>query len=707
MVKSKINPEKVHYKELKEIDNEDIGYASSIYELELYDNLVEIALGKEKYTYSNYDIIYYPIYLILGNMPKAKIGVFEIESNNLINILDEENDIDLHKGNLLFFDNEKYIRDLILKYRELNTDIDEIDSDIEDIEKHTDNLINKNDKEVDIEAEDLDDEDAVIRLNIPADMKSKELEKVNETLKQGVFIVDTEVKLPLMLMEETPAESETIKSQYTDNPKNIWIEKFMKNTNYNIIDNEGGGDCFFAVVRDAYEQIGHKTTINKLRALLAKEANDDLYQGYRVMYMNFLAELQSKEKDMKDIKKISTELKKRNERSSNKEETTKLLNEAKLLINKYNSLKTEKEDIKEMMDEFKFMKDIDTLDKFKEYIQTSNYWADTWAISTLEKLLNVKIIILSQETYNNGDLDSVLQCGQLNDDVLERQGNFSPDYYIMACYLGNHYTLVTYKDKRIFKFTEIPYDIKVMVINKCMEKNAGPYYLIKDFRNFKTKLGLSPDEGYPEEDENVDYELYDPETVFMFHSKSSHQKAGKGSGEKINPARLTEFNTLNKDKVCEDWRKKLDDSWISPFTLDRHRWASVEHYFQGSQYKKGFPDFYLKFSLDSDSDISKDVSLAKLAGSKSNKKGKLKQKLRSDNIIIDADFYEIGLNPRHVEERNNALTAKFTQNLDLKKVLMETKDAKLMHFERSSPAVADELLMKLRKKIRDDDKLNK
>jgi len=277
----------------------------------------------------------------------------------------------------------------------------------------------------------------------------------------------------------------------------------------------------------------------------------------------------------------------------------------------------------------------------------------------------------------------------------------------MACYLGNHYTLVAYKDKRIFKFTEIPYDIKVMVINKCMEKNAGPYYLIKDFRNFKTKLGLSPDEGSPEEDENVDYELYDPETVFMFHSKSAHQKAGKGSGEKINPARLTEFNTLNKDKVCEDWRKKLDDSWISPFTLDRHRWASVEHYFQGSQYKKGFPDYYLKFSLDSESDISKDVSLAKLAGSKSNKKGKLKQRIRPDNITIDADFYEMGVNPRYVEERNNALTAKFTQNLDLKKVLMETKDAKLMHFERSSPAVADELLMKLRKKIRDDDKVNK
>ena len=49
------------------------------------------------------------------------------------------------------------------------------------------------------------------------------------------------------------------------------IEKFMKNNRYKLIDNEGGGDCFFAVVRDAFEQVGKFVSIDKLRDLLLKK----------------------------------------------------------------------------------------------------------------------------------------------------------------------------------------------------------------------------------------------------------------------------------------------------------------------------------------------------------------------------------------------------------------------------------------------------
>ena len=56
---------------------EDIGYSTLIYEYELYKKNIEIAVGKIKHSYSKYNIVYYPIYLIINDEPKSKIGIFE------------------------------------------------------------------------------------------------------------------------------------------------------------------------------------------------------------------------------------------------------------------------------------------------------------------------------------------------------------------------------------------------------------------------------------------------------------------------------------------------------------------------------------------------------------------------------------------------------------------------------------------------------
>jgi hypothetical protein len=293
-----------------------------------------------------------------------------------------------------------------------------------------------------------------------------------------------------------------------------------------------------------------------------------------------------------------------------------------------------------------------------------------------------------------------MNCGQLNDADLERRGQFRPDYYIMTCYTGNHYKLVVYKNKRILKFVEIPYDVKILIVNKCMERNAGPYYLIEDMRRLKMRLNLNPDEGEPPElddetEAGLDRDLFDKNIVFMFHNGSDNKpRPGKGSGEHIANAHLLDFNSLSK---IADWRKKLDDTWITRFEIDGHYWASVEHYYLASQFKKGFPDFFLQFSLDSNSDISKDLKLAEIAASKS---GKLKdQVLRKPNIKADPDFFEIKGEPRNITERKTALYAKFSQNLDLKDILLKTAPAKLVHFIRRREPEADTLLMNLRKEL--------
>ena len=254
-------------------------------------------------------------------------------------------------------------------------------------------------------------------------------------------------------------------------------------------------------------------------------------------------------------------------------------------------------------------------------------------------------------------------------------------------------------NKMIFKFKEIPYDIKKKIIDKCLEKNAGPFALIPDFQKFKSLL-LSQKKDTPEIEVNDYDELsearlrgyYDDNIVFSFYSNSFNKPLpGKGAGETIPNDKLKDFVEL---AGIADWRKKLDNSWIQEFTIDNHKWASVEHFYQGSKFKKTHPEFYLSFSLDSGTDLSKNAEMAKAAGSKSGKyKGEL---LRPKEVTIDPDFY----GKRNKQELYDAQFAKFTQNEELKKLLISTKDAKLTYNRKGSQPVVYDDLMIIRNKIK-------
>jgi hypothetical protein len=705
MVKSRLYPQNINYDEFRSIDKDDIDYSTTIYDYQMANLPIEIALGKEKHTYSKYNVVFFSIYLIINDSPISRIGIFEIDSSKLINSMDDDGAIDLQQGKILIFVDNAVIMSLFKKHEPVSVSPD-INTPLNSIVDLT-----KDDDVINLDAEVLDEEDVddVMRLNIDTSdaIQEPSVDKDAKEKVLGIFTVDTSVDNLPTLSNETEAESDNIKQSFEDTIKTTWIEKFTLNNNYSLIDNEGGGDCFFAVIRDAFQQIGYNTGVADIRRLLSTEVNDSLLQEYRTLYLSIFAEYQSIDNEMKAIHKKTQVLKKNSQaidtrytQSSSvdemKQEQQRILKEANELIEYYKQLSAKKKDTKQLLREFDHMEDIDTVEKLRNYVQSSRYWADTWAISTLERLLNVKVIILSEESYNTGDKDSIMQCGQLNDNV-ESQLTQKPDYYIMTSYTGNHYKLIEYKKKRIYRFTEIPYDIKTMIVNKCLERNAGPYYLIQDFRDYKSKLGIDPEVGATNE-ENDDYlnnDLYDKDVVFMFHNKShSLHKPGKGSGEKIPTDQTVNYIPLYRIK---DWRRKLSDEWIVPISIDGHRWSSVAHYYLGSQYKKGYPDFYLQHSMDSESELSKDVDMAIAASSKSGKyKGKL---VRAANIKIDPDFYEIGKNNRSEEERLNALTAKYTQNQDMKQLLKETQRAKLIHFIRGREPEIDIRLMKLRKEI--------
>ena len=681
----------IYYEQTRDLEDEDIGYESNLYEINMYDRVHIIAIGKHRKVPEKKHKYYIPVYLIYKGRVKSQIGAFEFESAEsnpkaqIQPFLDKDGDVDLNRfGDIILY---YFVDDSFMKETQSELSPAEIS------ELETDYVSNKRNKSenkgVEPEELTLTEEDEVLSLTIPKTKKSSQMNKSDALLKDGIFVLDKNRKMPQTLLEESKEDSLKIRREYDEksSKKGTWIEKFMKNNNYDIVETESNGNCLFDTIRTAFAQIGYITTVDKMRALLSNEVTPELFETYRTLFLNADGEKQDIEKKMRVISKTTAELKKRIEKITDKEERTKILNNVKEIVSEYEVLKEKLLVSNDMLKEFEFMRNVDTIEKLREVIKTTTYWADTWAISTLERKLNIKCLIFSEEMYTSGDKNSVFQCGQLNDEVLEQQGHFSPNFYIMTTYTGNHYRLISYKTKYIFKFSEIPYDVKIQVVIKCMERNAGPYYIIQDFRNFKSKIGMDPDEGFASDDYEEDSRsVYDKNVVFMYYNRSNPApKAGKGSNESIPDSEISEYSDLNT-KANKDWRKKLDDYWIAEFSVDGTKWASVEHYYQGAKFKKNNPDFTKLFSLDSGSEISKDVDLARQAGSKP------ANKLRPSNIKIDADFY----GGRNEVERERALYAKFSQNVDLRNILLATKSAKLTKYVAKSPPETDSTLMKIR-----------
>ena len=645
MVKSTLD-DNVEYIETKDKDSDDLGLNSNVYETTLYDIPVNFVLGKPKFTYLDNNIVYYPIYLVQNDKIVAQVGVYEVLANEQKAKYDEDGDIDLNK------------LDAPLLY---------------------------------------------------------------------------EFTYSLLTKKDTVKKSEK-KGNAKGNAKGKWIKEFMSDDDYDIDDTPYDGNCFFNVLKLAIEENDQETSVEDMRDILAAEANEDLFLHYKFLYeeqtqaqINLPLAIKQNSAQMKTLATKIKTLKDRN-----------LLNSS---LTRYDGLKATNERLKreqraaeENLVDCRFMAGIENLEMLKLKMKTREYWADAWAIATLERELNVKTIILSELNYKDGDLNNIIQCG----DTLPNPDIFNPAFYVLVCYYGGyHYQMITYKNNKSFTYEEIPEEIKRLVVDKCLEKIAGPYSFIPEFKDYALSLktaqaqaqaqaqaSQAQAEAQKEEEEEVilvssasstasdkepleetSSDLYDGATTFRFYSKSSDRPLpGKGQGESLGPEGKEAYKELSK---IPDWRKKLANSWKAEFKLDGHRWASVEHYYQAAKFKRNNKDFYIKFSLDSpDSSIAKDPEMAKAAGGQS---GKFKgDQVRDKHIIVDPDFFSGSAGSaslgtakytRGELEMEAAMRAKFTQNSDLKALLLATKKAKLERANHGKPGTVLKHLMLVRREL--------
>jgi predicted NAD-dependent protein-ADP-ribosyltransferase YbiA (DUF1768 family) len=653
MVLSKLDSS-VNYNDTMKVEDADKNSSKEIYQIEIFGVDVLITIGEPITKFLKKNIIYLPIYLLKNNRKVFQIGVYELNKKIISGIIDDPDN------------------DNLLNY----------------ISETTPLLYS------------FVDRDFILKLYLSLEHyqhqeEEKKLQQSEEDMNININDLFTIKKTKIdILPTETKEDAKSYRKNFASakDTSKYWMQTFMKNIFYSSKDNEGGGDCFFAVVRDAYDSIGMKTTVANLRQLLSDRISINQFNIYKTLYENNKQEIENMKNDIEEKKK---ELKKHevkiigNISKTEKQEIKQQINNLKFEIK---DLMTTYQLLEQSIENYKFMKNINSLEELKNFIKTSSYWADEWAIGELEIILKTKFIIFMEDNYVRKDLLNVLQCqnSDINEQI-ERNNNFDVKYYIMLNYGGLHYKLIKYKNKSIFTFDEIPYDVKVMIADKCLERMSGIFIYIKEFVNFKISYEIEKEQigGSIEDDGQIMEELYqfskgklwDDDVKLYFYNNSSDVIPGKTSGEKMPKNKIKSFSKLSKIK---NWRKQLDNFWIQPFVLDGKTWGSVEHYYQGSKFKNDNPKFYEKFSMDSKSSLSKNPLKAKELGEKKNFK-----------IDVDKDYNKTIGNVNMY----TAQEAKFTQHEDLGKTLLATNKANLYYHRKGKYPIQYTNLMLIRKKL--------
>ena len=262
MVRSKLNPD-INYREYKQLERDDADYDATMYEIELLGKEVRIAIGRGKTDKEG--IIYYPMYLINTDDRVVKqIGVFEIRAEQVSDVLDDEDDLDIDKLPHPLIYSFVTAEMLEADRRGKNAPTAATAASVVALDEDANEEPESNEKEQD---------DAVVVAG----------EKVIEEADEAANALRSKMKA-LAIPPQTKETAQAEHAEYKKQPAQPWIQTHMQNNNFGIKDNEGGGDCLFAVIRDAYRTRGKYVEVPELRRKLAAEATEDVFDGYKDQY---------------------------------------------------------------------------------------------------------------------------------------------------------------------------------------------------------------------------------------------------------------------------------------------------------------------------------------------------------------------------------------------------------------------------------------
>ena len=656
MIQSQINP-KIQYNTANKINVKDVGQNLNLYEYEVFPDTppIMVAVGVQQTHAKDNTFVYHYLYATVDTEQKGKfqrtLGVIEIPQDEYLNVLDEDGDLDLDKTMPLLFIDKKTLLE-IHKQQMIEPAIMTAPTAVE--------------IRVDSDDSEAEEEKALLEPITRPNPNEKEKIPHKNTLLEGRLTVEKSSQY----VESKEEAQKLIEEFKGTSGSHEWVQERMKNTHYSVVPVPGDGDCFFHVVCQAFASVGLQTTVASLRSFLANHPSVEKtfkqeqqifseFASFRAVLTNNNATITARLKEIADLKTGVSE-----------QDKATLAEEKRTLLANRRRNEEKIADIQSDIDEIvPHMEKLQTKDEYREYIKTRDFWANEWAIETLEKKLQVKFILFPK------DDDVIYTVGTLN----------KPNRYILTAFVsGNHYELIQYNQTRVFlSFDSLPYSVK------CL--GAKYKFKIADFIHFRCEIsGGGGDEADEEEEEEQEkFVLSDRAKPHVFKKE---QKA--------------HYFELRR-KQNRGWERVLADDFVvnQPLVMDGLKWNSVSHYVLAGHFHP-HSAFYKNFSAESNTLISTHVSIAEKAvenpGDYSwskREKGRgvsnNSRKITDKNVLFVPipNVQRDTLSKERVEKRRQtALLAKLKNPL-VKHLLLSTREARLFQNDLETE---DTLLERLR-----------
>jgi hypothetical protein len=87
-----------------------------------------------------------------------------------------------------------------------------------------------------------------------------------------------------------------------EEPNHNWVNKYLRSVKYSIKQNEGGGDCFFAALRDGLRTVKIETSVKAIREKLANEVDETVFNNYLEFFKLFYSGMKQSQTLLKEFK---------------------------------------------------------------------------------------------------------------------------------------------------------------------------------------------------------------------------------------------------------------------------------------------------------------------------------------------------------------------------------------------------------------------